>query len=304
MTARSVKDRRLVAHTAQIRPAWFSAQVLTATLQIFLQLSAMCQAEIQVRKCPNCSETDATPLPCYSRGEWMIVQCNRCVFVFLANPVSYQALMDAHEWQSSFAREKKRRQEHARLSRIIRRLRYHFRHLRTDRKRLFLQLFGAGKVVDVGCGLGNMLPEPIVPIGIEISPKLARQADRNMRARGGYCLHATALEGMRQLSSNAFDGILLNSFLEHEIAPLKLLKESRRVLKSDGKIYVRVPNYGSINRKLLGKRWCGFRYPDHVNYFCWHSLSNMAEKAGFQARLLNSWNLPLDDNIKAVLQPC
>ena len=52
-------------------------------------------------------------------------------------------------------------------------------------------------------------------------------------------------------------------------------------------IYVRVPNYGSLNRKMLGAKWCGFRYPDHVNYFTTKSLGAMAGDCGLKLKLLN-----------------
>ena len=107
-------------------------------------------------------------------------------------------------------------------------------------------------MIDVGCGRGKLLPEPITPFGIGISPVLADMADSAIRERGGRCVHAPAIEGLRTLEAEAFDGVLLNSFLEHEIKPLPLLKEVCRVLRSSGTVYVRVPNFGLLNRKLLG----------------------------------------------------
>jgi len=64
---------------------------------------------------------------------------------------------------------------------------------------------------------------------------------------------------------------------------------------------VRVPNYGSLNRRMLGAKRCGFRYPDHVNYFITTSLGTMAGDCGLKLKLLNPIRLPLDDNINAVL---
>jgi hypothetical protein len=74
------------------------------------------------------------------------------------------------------------------------------------------------------------------------------------------------------------------------------------VLQPDGSIYVRVPNYGSLNRRILGANWCGFRYPDHINYFTTQSLAAMAGACHLKLKLLNSLRLPLDDNINAVLK--
>ena len=83
--------------------------------------------------------------------------------------------------------------------------------------------------------------------------------------------------------------------------PKKLLAHVARVLKDDGKAYIRVPNFGGINRRVMGAKWCGFRYPDHVNYFTVTSLRRLAADCGLNVRLLNPIRLPLDDNINAVL---
>ena len=66
-------------------------------------------------------------------------------------------------------------------------------------------------------------------------------------------------------------------------------------------MFVRVPNYGSFNRRVVGKKWCGFRHPDHVNYFEIESLSNIAVKNGFSIEILNKLTLHFDDNINALL---
>jgi hypothetical protein len=63
-----------------------------------------------------------------------------------------------------------------------------------------------------------------------------------------------------------------------------------------------VPNFGSVNRLVTGPKWCGFRHPDHVNYFTVASLRRMAAESGMSLRLLNPIRLPLDDNINGVLQ--
>jgi len=95
---------------------------------------------------------------------------------------------------------------------------------------------------------------------------------------------------------------MLRSFLEHEVEPKALLREASRVLTDNGRIYIRVPNFGSINRRISGAQWCGFRYPDHVNYFSTHSLRSMAEDCGLSLRLTNPLLLVFNDNINAILQ--
>jgi hypothetical protein len=84
---------------------------------------------------------------------------------------------------------------------------------------------------------------------------------------------------------------------------LPVLENLRRVLAPNGFAVVKVPNYGSLNRKVMGVRWCGFRYPDHLNYFTPKTLRAMAAKAGFQTRFALTGRLPTGDNMWALIWP-
>jgi SAM-dependent methyltransferase len=161
-----------------------------------------------------------------------------------------------------------------------------------------------GRVVDLGCGEGAALlklPPAYTPFGIEISSALAAHADRLFRGRGGYAINASSLSGLRQFPDGFFDAATLRSYLEHEQHPMPVLRELRRVLAPRGFAVVKVPNFGSLNRIVTGRRWCGFRYPDHLNYFTPRTLTAMAARCGFSTRFgVTGW-LPTSDNMWAVL---
>jgi hypothetical protein len=53
---------------------------------------------------------------------------------------------------------------------------------------------------------------------------------------------------------------------------------------------------------VVGPKWCGFRYPDHVNYFTLHSLRDVAARAGFTTGLVNRISFPVDDNVSVLLR--
>jgi predicted SAM-dependent methyltransferase len=89
--------------------------------------------------------------------------------------------------------------------------------------------------------------------------------------------------------------------LEHEARPLDVLKECCRVLKPGGFIVVKVPNYATINRVVMARKWCGFRYPDHLNYFTPASLRNMAAAAAFTTHFRWLERMPSDDNMWGTL---
>ena len=110
--------------------------------------------------------------------------------------------------------------------------------------------------------------------------------------------------GLSQMPDKFFSGIVMKSYLEHETAPLKVLLETRRALKPDGKLIIKVPNYRSLNRNLRGVNWSGYRFPDHVNYFDPTSLARLVTHAGFQVER-NNWldHFPLNDNLYLMARP-
>lgn len=256
------------------------------------------------RRCPQCDGDEFHVLPDYSSEEWIVVSCAPCGFVYLSNPPKYDSLVDDFAWEKTRDAEVK----HRRKSRPIRkwldeRTRWRSNMFRQSTASQLKRMFEPGPILDVGCGVGREIPEPFVPYGIEISRELAAQAQNYMGPRGGRAIHAPALEGIGQFEDNTFTGIMLRSFLEHEVEPKKLLEEASRVLADNGRIYVRVPSFGSINRRATGSQWCGFRYPDHVNYFTTTSLRAMADDCGLSLRLLNPLLFVFNDNINAMLVP-
>jgi SAM-dependent methyltransferase len=254
------------------------------------------------RACPLCSSAGFRHLPQYSEGAWNIVQCGQCDFVFLQNPPGYDALVEDYAWEKTRLKETERRLVVRSVSaRLSRHSRWRLGFFGRSRKNL-LKYFAIGNILDIGCGGGGILINAGgIPHGIEISKELCRSAEGKMRQRGGYCVHAPAIEGVSHFPEAFFDGILMRSFLEHEENPAILINQLARILKPGGLIYIRVPNYGSLNRKVTGKKWCGFRYPDHVNYFTVTSLKQMSALYDFEFQLLNPLNIFLDDNIKALL---
>jgi hypothetical protein len=75
---------------------------------------------------------------------------------------------------------------------------------------------------------------------------------------------------------------LVESYLEHEVQPAEVLRELSRVLRAGSAIILKLPNYACWNRRVRGMNWCGFRLPDHVNYFTPDTLRTMLGQQGFE----------------------
>jgi SAM-dependent methyltransferase len=254
------------------------------------------------RCCPQCDSREAVALDAYSMGTWRIGRCSACGFVYLLNPPDHHRLEDEFAWEKTFAAETVRRKE-ARpvVAAVDESTRWRLRLFSRDRQALYRRIFAPGRVLNVGCGANVGLPRPFIPYGIEISRELHARAVPAFRARGGEVVFGPAAILIDQFPAGYFSGVVLSSVLEHETEARKLLKGVARVLADSGVAYVRVPNFASLNRRVMGAAWCGFRYPDHVNYFTPESLRRMAAECGLGLRLLTPMTLPVNDNINGIM---
>jgi len=255
------------------------------------------------RACPNCEGTAATQLPQFSRDGWVVSQCDNCGLVFLRNPPDYSELVEEFAWEKTYEAEAAFREKRNSLPRRLnsRFRKWQNRHFGNRHVNRLHNLLGGGATLDIGCGSGDRMGPPFIPYGIELSKALHAQADAYMKQHGGECMHAPGAEGVWMFPAGKFDSVIMHSYLEHEVEVLKTLRGCHHCLKPGGKIFVRVPNYDSVNRKIAGETWCGFRYPDHVNYFTLDTLRSVADKAGFDLQLVNIFSLHFNDNIHALL---
>jgi SAM-dependent methyltransferase len=269
------------------------------------------------RRCPLLERaTDSRILP-EAPPPWILRECAESGFVWLENPPDYAAFREAFAWESTYENESERRRAaEPRLqqaSSVLKRFRH--RVLKRNKVQAMALGFLAGRrgeqlVVDVGCAWAHALAAiartppagiTVIPCGIEISTELARLAGEQLAPLGGRILHNNAIDGLAELAEDSADLIILSSFLEHEINPLPLLRTAGRKLRRDGALLIKVPNYASWNRRLRGAKWCGYRFPDHVNYFTPATLSAMLERAGLAVRRMNFFDrLPVSDSLYAV----
>lgn len=273
--------------------------------------------------CPLLDRTTAVTSTPYRRGDWSVVRCEETDFVFLANPPDYSRLESEFAWEKTFLAERARREQEEpiakRVSAFAKRLKLRWNPKRNKIARLaddFLRRRSATDiptVLDIGCGGGGLLVhvseearqrnQSIVPIGIEVSRQLALDTEARLQRFDGRVIQANAVDGVGSLPAASVDLVLMSSFLEHECQPFVLLQRLRNALRPGAAVILKVPNFDCWNRRIRHKRWSGFRYPDHVNYFTPATLRLLADQTGMhvaQQRLRD--RSPLSDNMYAVLK--
>ncbi|MBN2310505.1 MAG: class I SAM-dependent methyltransferase [Candidatus Hydrogenedentes bacterium] len=163
---------------------------------------------------------------------------------------------------------------------------------RTNRLEFCLEPSLAGKdILDVGCGPGVQLQYLAASnrlVGVDISAHALRRASGN-----GYLCCQGDLDGRAlPFRDGSFDIVVCTDVFEHLFQPLALLKEIRRVLKSEGVAFLSVPNHFELMTRLRilfggGAVWASHK-PDshawdyaHIRYFTPRSFRAFLAEGAF-----------------------
>ncbi len=251
-------------------------------------------ATVTHRTCPGCGQRGFSVL--ITHPPWRLVQCTDCALAYLPEVPTAAQIEGEFEWQASFARERWQRWQHNPLTRL-----YTFalmllkpsragRALRRIRRRA-----PAGRLLDVGCGDGRLaalaLRAGYDALGIELSPRMAAKAAGRL---GRERVLVGRLEDAA-LPPASFDVVTAISYLEHDPQPAALLARLHALLRPGGALFIKVPNYASLLRRLRGARWSGYRWPEHVQYFTPQTLTGLVRAAGFEVCEVRAH--PLGDNL-------
>jgi SAM-dependent methyltransferase len=133
-----------------------------------------------------------------------------------------------------------------------------------------------GRVLDVGCGIGDMLSYRANTVGVDINP-----------INVNYCrnlgLNAIEMEINRlPFGKSEFDGVILDNVLEHITDSKTLLAEIYRVLKPNSILVVGVPGLRGFEADA-----------DHKIYYDKEKLQETICNAGFETLRIMQFPLPI-----------
>jgi SAM-dependent methyltransferase len=125
--------------------------------------------------------------------------------------------------------------------------------------------FIKGRILDIGCGVGDFLAYKKQAVGVDINP-----FNVDYCVRRGLNAQLMDVDKLPQ-QDHSFDAIVLDNVLEHINNPFPILAEINRVLSVDGSLVVGVPGIKGYASDADHKVW----YDEAL-------LEDVALKSGFR----------------------
>ena len=138
------------------------------------------------------------------------------------------------------------------------------------------------RVLDIGCGAGNLLSSfsemNMETTGVDPDKEARLQAEK----RGHRVYSGTAEAMPEELANQKFDVVLMTHVLEHCQNPTLALENAKNFLSQDGVLYCEVPNAGSLYFETYGQISEMLDVPRHLFFFKKDDLELLADKVGLK----------------------
>lgn len=132
-------------------------------------------------------------------------------------------------------------------------------------------------VLDLGCAKGAYLRQfAASSLGVDISkPNLEHCRQLGLRVK------AADLNRDLPIHSGSFQAILCSHVLEHVDAPIRLLRECRRILTPEGSLVLGLPIEANLVNRARGHRYF-YHHPGHLYSFSLENIHVLLQKSGFE----------------------
>ena len=155
-----------------------------------------------------------------------------------------------------------------------------------DFKVMYLPSSFRGRLVEVGCGSGNLIAfmrqKGWTVTGVDTDPVAVQKAT----SRGLPVLCGNLEDS--HFSSNDTDAIVLCHVIEHVRDPAATIQECYRILKPGGRMILATPNHESWGHSRYRENWRGLEPPRHLFVFNRTSLLRLLHQAGFSKIYMRS----------------
>lgn len=245
---------------------------------------------IKIESCPVCEQASFSKVfkAQYFRGkaeEFQIQECNNCKLWFTSPRPSNDELGAYYESEDYVSHTDKKESIIDKVYHVVR------NYAVRSKVGLVNKYASRGRLLDYGAGTGFFLGAAKKSgwqvNGVEPS-EVARQ---NAKAVNGVELHSPETFDWTA-AQNQYDCITLWHVMEHLPNLKQDLANFAGALKTDGVMFIAVPNHESYDAQVYGKDWAALDVPLHLYHFKKRNVKLLAEEFGFDME--DIINMPFD----------
>lgn len=237
-------------------------------------------SSIHYTACPVCHSSEINPLltvkdHSVSKQEFVVWQCAHCSLRFTQDVPDEDSIGPYYSSPDYIS--------HSNTNKgAINQLYQKVRNYTLDQKAGLIigQTVREGKVLDIGAGIGAFL-NTMKRKGWEVT---GVEPDESARKQAfdlfGLSLHEPGL--LKELPPASFDAITLWHVLEHVHQLHHYIEELKTLLKPQGKIFIAVPNYNSVDSSIYRSYWAAYDVPRHLYHFTPKSMDVLVKQHGLR----------------------
>ncbi|HYH15517.1 MAG TPA: class I SAM-dependent methyltransferase, partial [Flavisolibacter sp.] len=137
-----------------------------------------------------------------------------------------------------------------------------------------------GSLLDVGCGIGAFV-HTMKTKGWQ-AEGLEPDANTRRLSKELYGLELQDAATLYSLSPASYDAITLWHVLEHVHDLHDYIEQLKTLLKPNGRLFIAVPNYQSVDANIYGSTWAAYDVPRHLYHFTPTSIKRLMVQHGLQ----------------------
>lgn len=260
------------------------------SLDVFFDANGNIKLEaIEYINCPNCNEEDGKT---FKQKRFAYKRCKQCGMLYAVPRFIKEINTQIHSQE--------RYMEHYK-QKVIPSIDYRRNVLAKNKYRQLMEFFNKpAKVIDIGCGLGEVLSifkeNGWDCTGIDFNDFAIDYAAKQ------FGLKISKQDIFEMDETPQYDLVMLWGIIEHVYEPQRLLKKCNALLKKDGLLLIEVPSADSL---LV--RYCEatgeeahrtFESARHIMLFSIRSFMEMCEKNGFRCKKLLSNGLDVSTIVR------
>lgn len=135
------------------------------------------------------------------------------------------------------------------------------------------------RLLDLGCATGGFLAEAQAKgwtcEGVELSEDAVAVARREF----GLNVIRGDIHGLK-VPAGTYGLVTMWHVLEHLIEPMEAMRRASDLLAPGGYLFVELPNWDSLGRRVRQSSWGALTPPEHINFFNARSIGGAARNAG------------------------